>query len=148
MNRINNYRVMLVKENSALYDTNQIKEPGDAALILGKRLEGESKENFLILTLNTKNRVLGCHTISMGSLTASVVHPREVFQAAILDNAASIILSHNHPSGDPNPSREDILVTERLVRAGKLLDIPVLDHIVIGEGERREFVSMKNKGLM
>ena len=83
--------------------------------------------------------------ISQGSLTASVVHPREVFEAAVRHAAASMILLHNHPSGDPSPSREDIAVTERLVKAGQVMDIPVLDHLIIGNNS---FASLKEKGLM
>ena len=82
---------------------------------------------------------------SVGSLTASIVHPREVFEVAIRHNAASIILLHNHPSGDPSPSREDINVTQRLVKAGKSMDIPVLDHIVLGDNR---FISIKERGFM
>jgi len=81
--------------------------------------------------LNQKNRVIGIHTVSMGSLTASVVHPREVFKVAILANCASILLAHNHPSGDCQPSKEDRAITTRLVEAGRLLGISVLDHVII-----------------
>jgi len=92
----------------------------------------------VLLMLNQKNRVIGLHTVSMGSLTASVVHPREVFKVAILANCASILLAQNHPSGDCQPSREARALTQRLVEAGKLLGISVLDHVIIG-GERRYF---------
>ena len=92
------------------------------------------KEEMHILTLNTKNRVIGTHLISIGTLDASLVHPREVFRPAILDSASSIILVHNHPSGDPTPSKEDLAVTRRLEDAGKLLGIDVLDHIVVASG--------------
>ena len=92
----------------------------------------------MLLMLNQKNRVIGIHTVSMGSLTASVVHPREVFKVAILANCASILLAHNHPSGDCQPSKEDRAITTRLVEAGRLLGISVLDHVIIG-GEGRYF---------
>ena len=95
--------------------------------------------------MNTKNHIIGIKDVSIGSLTASVVHPREVFETAIMHHAAAMILIHNHPSGDPSPSREDISVTERLVKAGKVMDIPVLDHIILGD---ERFVSMKEKNLM
>ena len=85
----------------------------------------------MLLMLNQKNRVIGIHTVSMGSLTASVVHPREVFKVAILANCASILLAHNHPSGDCQPSKEDRAITTRLVEAGRLLGISVLDHVII-----------------
>ena len=83
--------------------------------------------------------------VSVGSLTASVVHPREVFKLAIQQTAASMILVHNHPSGDPNPSREDINITNRLVQVGKLMDIPVLDHIILGDNK---YISLKEKGVI
>ena len=105
----------------------------------------EREEHFAVLLLNTKNHILAMPVISQGSLTASVVHPREVFEAAVRHAAASMILLHNHPSGDPSPSREDIAVTERLVKAGQVMDIPVLDHIIIGNNS---FASLKEKGLM
>ena len=95
--------------------------------------------------MNIKNHILSMQTISVGSLTASVVHPREVFKAAVQQSAASMILIHNHPSGDPTPSREDIATTNRMVSAGKVMDIPVLDHIIIGNNR---FISMKEKGLI
>jgi DNA repair protein RadC len=105
----------------------------------------EQKEHFAVLLLNTKNHVISMPEVSVGSLSASVVHPREVFRAAIDHAAAAMILLHNHPSGDPTPSREDIAVTERLVKAGKIMDIPVLDHVVLG---RDRFISLKEKGLL
>ena len=90
-------------------------------------------------------RSVGIQEITRGSLSASIVHPREVYKAAILHNAASIILAHNHPSGSPSPSREDIAVTERILKAGKILDIPLLDHVIIGDPR---FVSLKEKGII
>jgi len=100
----------------------------------------------VILLLDQKNQVIGINTVSMGSLTASVVHPRECFKPAILCNAVSLICGHNHPSGDCQPSREDRALTTRLVEAGKLLGIAVLDHIIIG-GEERYF-SFADEGLL
>lgn len=91
------------------------------------------REEFIVIPLDAKNRVLGFHTVSVGSLTASIVHPREVFKVAILANAVAVILVHNHPSGDPTPSEEDRRVTSRLKAAGEELGIPVLDHLVIGD---------------
>jgi len=90
-------------------------------------------EEFHIVTLDTKNQVIQSHQITVGTLDASLVHPRKVFRAAIKDTASSIILAHNHPSGDPTPSREDIAVTDRLTEAGKIVGIDVLDHIVLGK---------------
>lgn len=119
--------------------------PEDAAQYAMPRYRFEQKEHFSVMLLNTKNHILSLTDISVGSLTASVVHPREVFQAAIRYAAASMILFHNHPSGDPSPSREDIAVTRRLVKAGELMDIPILDHIILG---RERFVSLKERGLL
>ena len=139
--RINIFSVQLVKDRGGLYelDSKFIKSPDDAVRIVNTvlDLENQPKEHFVIFSLSTKNEVIGVHTIHIGSLNSSIVHPREVFQPAILNNAASIIAFHNHPSGDPTPSREDIEVTRRLVEAGKILGIELLDHIVIGEGKYR-----------
>ena len=96
--------------------------------------------------LDTKNHIIAAHEVTRGSLNASIVHPREVFKAAVMANASSIICFHNHPSGNPNPSREDLAVTDRLVKAGKILDIPVLDHIIIGDPG--EYISLKDRGMM
>ena len=122
-----------------------IHGPEDVARFAMPHFRHETKEHFAVLLLNTKNHILAMPVISQGSLTASVVHPREVFEAAVRHSAASMILLHNHPSGDPSPSREDIAVTERLVKAGQIMDIPVLDHVIIGNNS---FASLKEKGLM
>ncbi|MCI6159106.1 MAG: DNA repair protein RadC [Selenomonadaceae bacterium] len=118
--------------------------PEDAAHYAMPRFRHEQREHFAVMLLNMKNHILGMSDVSIGSLSASIVHPREVFRPAIQYAAASVILFHNHPSGDPSPSREDIAVTERLVRAGRIMDIPVLDHIILGE---RRFLSFKEEGL-
>lgn len=122
-----------------------VRSPKDVADYVMARLRYESKENFIIMLLNTKNHVLATPTISVGSLSASIVHPREIFREAIHHAAASIILIHNHPSGDPSPSKEDIVVTENLVKAGQLMDIAVLDHIIIGDNR---YTSLKEKGII
>ena len=98
-----------------------------------------------MLLLDTRNRAIGINTVSIGNLNASVVHPREVMKPAILSNAASLILCHNHPSGDADPSQEDIAMTQRLKQVGEMLGIPVLDHLVLGEPG---FASMKERGLL
>jgi DNA repair protein RadC len=101
-------------------------------------VHGETfQERFCVLTVDTKNVPIAWYQITVGTLDASLVHPREVFKPAILDSAAAIIIAHNHPSGDPTPSREDISVTDRLTEVGKLIGIGVLDHIVIGDGTWR-----------
>ena len=102
-------------------------------------------EQFRILLLNTKNVIIACEEVSRGSLNSSIVHPREVFNRAIKRSAAAIILIHNHPSGDPTPSQEDINITRRLVEVGRLVGIEVLDHLIIGDGV---FTSLKEKGYV
>lgn len=140
MKRISFFSVKLVKESSKLYDIEQpvksITSPSSAVTIINELLDMENmtKEHFILLTLGTKNNILGCHTIHIGSINAAIVHPREVFQQAILNNAAYIMCFHNHPSGNSKPSYEDIQVTKRLRESGKLLGIELLDHIVIGSG--------------
>jgi DNA repair protein RadC len=121
-----------------------IREPGDVARLLQTEMSLLDQEQLRVLVLNTKNQVLAMPTISSGTVNQSQVRPAEVFRPAIRMNATSIIVVHNHPSGDPTPSREDVSITRDLVAAGKLLDLEVLDHIVIGLGR---FISMKDRGL-
>ena len=122
-----------------------IQGPEEVSKFFIPKLLHQTKEHFMLALLNTKNRIIASPTISIGSLSASVVHPREIFREAIKYPCAAIILIHNHPSGDPNPSREDIAVTERLVKAGKIMDIPILDHIIIAQ---QNYLSMKEKELI
>jgi len=149
MKRINFYSIKQVKEKAGLYDLENkaIRSPFDGYTAIDTilNLHNESSERFGILTLNTKNVIVGIHILFMGSLNASIVHPREVFQAALLNNAASIMAFHNHPSGDPSPSREDIEVTKRLAEAGKIMGVDLLDHIIVGDGQ---YVSLKEKGYL
>ncbi len=140
------YRVSLVREGKLPCYADRLRSAATASTILHTYLADVDREHFVILLLDQKNQVIGVNTVSMGSLTASIVHPREVFKAAILSNAASLICGHNHPSGDPQPSKEDRTLTTRLVEAGKLLGIAVLDHIIIG-GEGR-FFSFADEGLL
>lgn len=122
-----------------------VRKPQDAADYVMEDLRYLKKEHFVCLFLNTKNHIIGRETLSVGTLNASLVHPREVFRAAISRSSASIICIHNHPSGDPTPSPEDIALTRRLAEAGQLVGIEVLDHLVIGDGR---FVSLKEQGHM
>ena len=122
--------------------------PEDVARYLYHKFKYETTETFGIVLLNAKNRIVGFQAISRGSLTATVVHPREVFKAATVASAAAIILTHNHPSGDPTPSKEDIALTNRMAKAGKIMDIPVLDHIIIGNGFKECYCSLKEKGMI
>lgn len=122
-----------------------ISSPGDAANLLMETLRYYKEEHFHTLFLDTRNQVITAQDISIGTLNASLVHPREVFRAAISHTAHAMILAHNHPSGDPTPSKEDIALTARLMQAGELVGIGVLDHLVIGDGV---YVSLKERGLL
>ena len=117
----------------------------DVAQYFIPRLRDLHKEVFMVLLLDARNCLIRGVTISVGSLTASIVHPREVFKPAILDSAASVIFVHNHPSGDPTPSQDDLKITSQLVEAGRMIDIRVLDHIIIGRGS---FTSLAGKGFI
>jgi len=110
-----------------------------------KEVRKAKKEHFVVFYLNARNRVIKKETISIGSLNASIVHPREVFEPALRESAASVILVHNHPSGDTAPSDDDVQLTKRLVKAGEIMGIEVLDHLVVGE---KGYTSLKDQGLM
>lgn len=122
-----------------------IQSPDDAALLMMDNMRYLDREHFKAILLNTKNQVLAVETISIGTLNSSVVHPRELFKVAIKKSSANIILVHNHPSGDPTPSREDIDITRRIQEGGEILGISVLDHLIIGDNK---FVSLKSKGII
>ncbi len=134
--RIPIYRVALVKERTLRASDANADGPAAVARIVRRHIGATDREHFVVLFLNAAHDVVGVNTVSIGTLTASLVHPREVFKGAILANAAAVVVAHNHPSGDPSPSREDKLTTRRLVDAGKLLGIPLLDHVVLGDGNR------------
>jgi DNA repair protein RadC len=125
--------------------TFKISQPRDAADYLMEDMRWRKQEVLKVLLLNTKNIVIHVKDVSMGSLNSSIVHPREVFSEAVKKSCASIIVCHNHPSGDPSPSNEDINITHRLKECGKLLGIELLDHIIIGNGT---YVSLKEKGIL
>lgn len=114
--------------------------PQDVADFLMPRLRYAAKEQFVVILLNNKNKVVGTEVVSEGSLSSSIVHPREVFAPAILHHAAAIMVAHNHPSGDPKPSIEDEEVTRLLLRSGKVLGIPMIDHVIIGDGNYYSFL--------
>ncbi|MBI3912345.1 MAG: DNA repair protein RadC [Armatimonadetes bacterium] len=139
--------VELGKRIGALSDDARptIRSPADAAQLVMSDLRHQPKEVLRVLLLDTRNRVQRIPEVSVGSLTESIVHPRELFREAIRHSSAAVIVVHNHPSGDPTPSAEDIAVTKRLAEGGKLLGIEVLDHVIIGDGR---FVSLKERGLM
>lgn len=126
-------------------DRPKIDNPQVASSLVMEEMRYLDREHFRIMILNTKNQVISVETISVGSLNSSIVHPREVFKHAIRKSAAALILVHNHPSGDPTPSSEDLKVTKRLMDAGILLGIEILDHIIIGDNK---FYSMKDRGII
>jgi DNA repair protein RadC len=139
-NLLPRYKIMLVKEPEAVF-TSYPRYGNSRELFEAFREEFTTldREFFFMITLDSKNRTIGYHTISMGSLSASVVHPREVFKPAILESSAAVVFLHNHPSGDPAPSREDRECTNRLTAAAKILGIRVLDHIIFGEADYYSF---------
>ena len=122
-----------------------VEDPEAALAVLGPSFHGADRERCVALLLDTKHRLLEAVTVSIGSIDHTFMSPREVFRDALLGNAAAVVLAHNHPSGDPEPSRDDERVTARLVRAGRLVGIEVLDHLVIGGGE---WVSLARRGLV
>ncbi|PID58092.1 hypothetical protein CSB45_05225 [candidate division KSB3 bacterium] len=122
-----------------------IRHPADVFNYFRDEMSLLTHEIFRVVALDTKNRILKDKIISEGTLNASIVHPRDVFRFALIQTAATIILLHNHPSGDPTPSPEDVEITERLVEVGRVMDVPVLDHLVIAGGK---FLSMKDMGIM
>lgn len=121
-----------------------VSSPADVLPLLID-IRTQRKEHFLCLYLNARNQVIHKEVVSIGSLSASIVHPREVFSIALTHAAASVVLAHNHPSGDVTPSQEDVVLTRRLVQAGQLMVIDVLDHIIIGQAD---YLSLKEQGLM
>lgn len=144
--RIPVYRVALIRDRSCPCERVCASKPEAAAAIMRRYLEDADREIFAVLALDHQLVTIGLTTVSMGSLSETVVHPREVFKAAILLNAHSVILAHNHVSGEPEPSLEDHSTTGRLVVAGEYLGIRVHDHLILGEGER--FVSMRSRKLL
>jgi DNA repair protein RadC len=122
----------------------QIKNPSEAALLLLPKMENLDQENFVVVLLNTRNRIMSVETVYVGNVDRTNVRIAEVFKDAVKRNATAIIVAHNHPSGDPSPSSEDVRVTEAIVSAGDLLNIDVLDHLVIGRGS---WVSMHQRGM-
>lgn len=128
-----------------VYDRYVIRSPEDASNYVMEEMRFLKQEHFVALYLNAKNEVIHRQTLFIGSLNASIVHPREVFKEALRRSACSLICVHNHPSGNPEPSREDIEVTKRLFEAGKIIGIEMLDHLIIGD---RKYVSLKERGYV
>ena len=143
--RVDIVSLKMVKEKSLMYANRSIKSPEDGYHLFKQFLGELDREYFILMCLDVKNQVTHLNVCHMGSLNSSIVHPREVMKTAILSNSCSIIVAHNHPSGHATPSPEDIEVTKRLVEAGDIIGINVLDHLIIGEDD---FVSLKEKGYM
>lgn len=146
MKRIDVVSIQMIKERRVSYDAERLTTPEQAAAAFTGMLGEPDREYMVVLMLDGKNRITSIHRVSEGTLNQSLVHPRETFKAAILANAAAVILVHNHPSGDPSPSKEDISITRRLKDAGELLGIRVLDHVIVGHDGR--FLSMVTAGLI
>src|SRR3990167_1941081 len=140
------YRCELVRDETTKVPEICTTPAKSAALFRAFIRPGADKEHFVMAALDAQNRVIGLSLVSLGTLTASLVHPREVYKPALLLNAAAVIVCHNHPSGDPAASPEDREATRRLVRAGDLLGVPLVDHVILGEGET--FFSFRDKGLL
>jgi DNA repair protein RadC len=141
--RVEIVKIKLVRESSFLYGKRRVNSPVEAYELGKVLMEETDREHLLVCCLDTKNQPINLHVVSIGSLNSSIIHPREIFKAAILSNAASIILYHNHPSGDPTPSSEDLSATERIRECGKLMGIDLLDHLILGENT---YYSMREKG--
>ena len=135
----------MVRDNDTEYPDVKMSNPEQVADLVSQRIGLADREHFVILALNTRNQITGINTVSVGSLDTSIVHPREVFKFAILSNASSIILAHNHPSGDISPSSDDIELTKRLQKAGEVA-IEVIDHIIIGHDNN--YLSFRSKGII
>jgi len=137
-------RLQLVRDSAVATKAPDITGPADSVTIFRDYIGNPDREHVVCLAVNTKNQPVGIHTVSIGSLNSSIIAIREVFKAAVMSNAAAIILCHNHPSGDPTPSAEDVAITRKIREAGVLLDIELLDHIVLGDPG---FVSLRERGL-
>jgi DNA repair protein RadC len=135
--------VRLVRDRTVDRPTRKISGAADAADIVREYLDGADREKFVVILLSTKHNVIGINTVSVGGLAVAHVHPREVFKPAILAGAAAVIVAHNHPSGDPEPSMDDRAMTDTLRSAGRILGIELLDHVIIGDDGR--FVSLHDR---
>lgn len=131
-------KIRLVKEE-ILYDKDYVNSKTDAIAVMKKELSEYDREVFCILNLKTSGEVINMNIVSQGTLNSTVVSPREVFKSSILSNAAGIIALHNHPSGNPTPSREDYETTKRLKECGDLLDIPLIDHVIVAAGGEKSY---------
>jgi DNA repair protein RadC len=145
MKSVSVVKVYLVKEGSVKYG-GVVANALDVAAMARQFIGPVDREHCVVICLDNKHRPTAIHTVSVGSLTMSIVHPREVYKAAVLSSAAAVILVHNHPSGDPAPSAEDRALTVRLVAAGEALGIQILDHVIVGDDEK--YYSFADRGMM
>lgn len=136
--------VQLVRDRTTRRNREIVSSAGEARRVL-RELEHKDREHFVALHLDSRNGLIGIETVSIGSLSATIVHPREVLKAALLCNSAGFIVAHNHPSGSPDPSPEDRETTKRLSRAGEIMGIPLVDHLIIGAGS---YFSFREKNLL
>lgn len=143
--RVDIVSIKMIKESSVLYANRKIMTPKDCLEIVKPLLEECDRERLVVCCLNAKNEPTNISIVSIGSLSTSIVHPREVFKTAVISNSASIIIAHNHPSGDPIPSKEDISITERLKESGKIIGINLIDHLIIGDSK---YLSLKEEGYL
>ncbi len=143
--RVDVVTIKIIKESSVLYKGRKVGSPADAYSLIKDFFNCADREQLFVCSLDTKNVPLTINLCSIGTLNTALIHPREIYKSAILSNAASIILYHNHPSGDPKASKEDISITLRLKECGKLLGIELVDHIIVGDGN---FISLKEKGIL
>lgn len=144
--RMNFVAVQLVKEKGVNYaaEGKNLTSPEEVAEVLKEYYATADREQFVVMCLNSKNKLICINVVSVGSIMSSMAHPREIFKPAILSNAAAVIVAHNHPSGDTTPSNEDKSLTSNVVKAGVILGIPVLDHIIIGDN----YYSFKEHSLI
>ncbi len=143
--RVNIVSIKMFKEGSILYKNRQILSPKDSVNLLKDFINDSDREMLIVCCLDTKNQPTCINIVSIGTINTSLVHPREVFKTAILSNSASIIMAHNHPTGDTCPSKEDIGITSRIKEVGKILGIELLDHLIIGYENYR---SLKQEGYI
>ena len=140
------FRLSLVKDHAITYkNSSPVYTPEDVYKVLQQYLQDTDREHFVVVFLDAHCAVIGINTVSVGTLTESLVHPREVFKGAILANAASIIVAHNHPSGEARPSEADLNVTSKLKEAGRIIGIPLEDHVIVAE---ENYYSLRTEGLI
>lgn len=145
MKKIDVVKVYVKKEQSLQIEKDVIKKPEQVLEVVKNFLGEVDREHLIVIVLDVKNKINSISVASVGTLNSSIVHPREVFKTAILANGVSIILAHNHPSGDTSPSKDDINITTRIKECGVLMGIELLDHVILGD---EKFISLKNEGII